>query len=120
MHTRTRLHMPNLNEAGFKSQYVRVRQRKRLRLAFPSDFPVLPRPPAVSIDEKGEVGIIEEEFAVEPLDVDRLGVFFSRDKVEGCISLIKELLSFKCFQADDLEASGAGDAELRFEEVNVS
>lgn len=118
MHTRTRLHMPNLNEARFESQYVRVRQCKRLRLPFPGNLPVLPGSPAVSVDEEGEVGVVEEELAVEPLDVDGLGVLFSCHKVEGCVGLVKELLSLKCFQADNFEAPSTSDAELRLEEVD--
>ena len=120
MHTRTRLHMPNLNETGFKSQYVRVGQRKCLRLALPSDLPVLPGSPTVSIDKKGEVGVVEEKFTVEPLNMNGLGVFFPCDKVKGRISLIEKFLSLQRFQANNLEASGAGDAELRLEKVDIS
>lgn len=89
MHTRTRLHMPNFDEARLKSQYVRIRQGKRLRLAFPGNLPVLPGSPAVSIDEEGEVGIVEEKLAVEPLDVDGFGIFLSGDKVERCVGLVE-------------------------------
>jgi len=89
MHTRTRLHMPDLNEARLKSQYVRVGQGKRLGLAFPGNLPVLPGSPAVPIDKEGEVGIVEKEFAVEPLNMDGFGVFLSGDKIEGGVGLVK-------------------------------
>ena len=94
MHARAGFHMPNLNEAGFKCKNVGVRQSKRGRLSLPRDFPIRPGSPSVSIDKKGEIRVAEEKFAIESLNVDRLGVLFACNEIEGGIGLVKERLCF--------------------------
>ena len=77
----TRLNMPDLNEVWLKCQDIRIAERKSRRVAFPSDLPVLTCSPAVPIDEEREVRVIEQELAVQTLDVDRLDVFSPRNKI---------------------------------------
>ena len=76
------LDVPNFNKARLEGQNIRVMQRKSLRCALPLDFPVGPRPPTVPVDEETEIGIVEQELAVQPLDMDRLDVFFPRYEIE--------------------------------------
>lgn len=71
----------DLDEAGLEREDVWVIQCKRLWCAFPGDFPIRPSPPAVSVDKETKVGVIEQELAIQPLDVDGLDVFFPRDKI---------------------------------------
>ena len=83
-----RLNVSYLNEIRLKRQNVGVVQRESLWRSFPLNFPVLSRSPAVTVDEEGEVGIVEEELAVQTLYVDRLDVFLSCDKVQRGIGLV--------------------------------
>ena len=118
MNTSARFHMANLDEAGFEGEDVRVRQGERLRLALPGDAPIGPGAPAVAVDEEGEVGVVEQELAVQTLDVDGFGLLLARHKVEGGIGLVEQRLGLESLQADDLEAAGAGNAQLGLEEVD--
>lgn len=45
-----------------------MREGKGLRPTFPIYYPVRSRPPTISIDKEGEVGVVEKKFAVEPFD----------------------------------------------------
>ena len=56
--------MSNLYKILFEGKDIRIGQGKRLRLAFPCDLPIGSSSPAIAIDEKGVVGVIEQEFAV--------------------------------------------------------
>lgn len=85
----TRLNVPNLNEAGLERKDIRIIQRKRLRCSFPGDFPVLSCTPSIPIDEEAEVGIIEKEFSIEALDMDRFDVFSSSDEIKRGIGLVE-------------------------------
>ncbi len=118
MRERTGLDISDLDEAGLKSQNVRVRERERLRLALPVDFPVRTGAPTVSIHEEREVGVVEQEVAVQALDVDGLDVLLARDKVERGVGLVQQRLPLQRLQAHNLEALGAADAQLGFEEVD--
>lgn len=85
-----RLDIANLDEARFKGEDVRVRQGKRLRLSFPVDLPIRPGPPPVTVDEKGEIRVIEQKLAVQPLNVHGLDVLLARDEIQRRIGLIEE------------------------------
>ena len=110
--------VPNLYEARLKRQNVRIRQRKGCRSAFPGDFPVGTRSPSIAIHEEGKVSVVKQEFSVQPLHVDWLDVFLLRNEVEGSVSLVKEGLSFGCFQADNFEALRTTNTKSRPKEVN--
>jgi hypothetical protein len=73
--------MPELDKVRLKRQNIRIRERKRVRVTLPGDLPVRTRPPAVAVDEEGEVAVVQEELAVHALDVDWLDVFFAGDEV---------------------------------------
>lgn len=77
-----RLDMPDLDEAGLKGQDVGVAEREGMWSAFPLDLPIGPCAPAVAVDEEAKVGVVEEKFAIETLDVDGTNVFLARDKIE--------------------------------------
>ena len=118
MHTSARLDMANLDEARLERQNIRVRQGERLRLSLPGDPPIGPCAPAVAVDEEGEIGVIEQELAVQTLDMDGFGLLLARNKVQRGIGLIEQRLGLERLETDDLEAAGAGDAQLGFEEVD--
>ncbi len=84
----TRLNVSYLNEIRLESQNVGVIQRECLWCSFPLDSPVLASSPAISVDKEGEIGVIEEELAVQTLYVNGLNVLLSRHEVEGGVSLI--------------------------------
>lgn len=117
MYELTRLQMANLYKVRFECKEIRVRQGEGQRFAFPIDQPIWPGSPAISVDEEREIGVVEEEFAVEPFDGDGDDVF-SGDKVKRGIRMVEKRLRFECFKADDFEATRAGDAELRPQEVD--
>ena len=75
-----------------------MRECESLRSAFPIYYPVRSRPPSISIYEEREVSVMEEKFAIEPLDRDRDDVFAS-DKIERRIGVIEKRLSLKGFEA---------------------
>jgi hypothetical protein len=106
-----RLDMPNFNETGLERQDVRVIQRESLRCSFPSNLPIRSGTPSVAINEETKVRVVEEELAVEPLNVDGFDIFFARNKVERCVGLVEQRLSLGGFQRDDLETSSAANAE---------
>lgn len=65
-------------------------------LAFPIDAPVRPSSPAVPVNEEGEVGIMEEELAIESFDRDGDYVF-AGDEIERGIGMVKKWLSLQRF-----------------------
>ena len=77
-----RLDVADLDEARLEGQDVGVAQGEGLGSAFPLDLPVRPCAPPVAIDEKAEIGVVEEEFAVETLDVNGTNVLFPGDKIK--------------------------------------
>lgn len=81
VHASARIYVSHLDETRLERKDVGVRQRKRRGRAFPVDLPLRPGPPAVPVDEERELRVVEEELAVQPLDVDRLGVFLHRNEV---------------------------------------
>ena len=83
-----RLNVSYLNEIRFESQDVGVVECESLRRSFPLNLPVLSRSPPVAIDKEGEVGVVEEELAVQTLYVDRFDILLSCDKVQGSVSLV--------------------------------
>lgn len=115
---RLRLNIPNLDKVGLKRQDPGIRQGKALRQALPLDAPVGARAPAVAVDKERELAVVEQELAVEALDVDRSHVLLARDEVERGVGLVEEGLRFEGLEGDDFEAAGAGDAELGLEEVD--
>lgn len=118
MHQRARLHMSDLDKARLKRQDVRIAQRERGRLSLPCDLPVRARAPSVAVDVEREVGVVEQELAVQAIDGDGLDVFFAGDEVERGVGRVEEGLRLEGFHRDDFEAAGAADAELGFEEVD--
>lgn len=115
---RAGLDVADLDEAGLEGEDVRVRERERVRLPLPVDLPVRARAPAVPVHEEGEVGVVEQEVAVEALDVDGLDVLAARDEVERGVGLVQQRLALERLEAHDLEAARAADAQLRLEEVD--
>ena len=118
MDTSARLHMSNLDEARFESQDIGVRQRERLRLSLPGDAPIGSGAPPVPIDEEGEIGVIEQELAVQALDMDRFRLLLARHEVQRSVRLVEQRLGLERLQADDLEAAGTGNTQLGLEEVD--
>ena len=80
----------HLDETRFKGQDVGIRQGETLWLTFPIDLPVRSGSPTVAIDEEGEVGIVEQKLAVQPLDVDRLEVLLACDEIQRGIGLVEQ------------------------------
>lgn len=78
----TRLDMPNLDEARLECEDIRIVQRKGLWCSFPRDFPVLSCTPAIAVDKETEIRVIEKEFTIQSLDMDRFDVFPPRHKVK--------------------------------------
>lgn len=76
------LNVPNFDKVGLKRQDIWVRQRERIRSAFPRDFPIRTCPPPIAVDEEGEVAVVEKELSVHTLNVDGLDVFFPCDEIE--------------------------------------
>lgn len=85
----TRLNVSYLNEVWLERQYVRVVECEGLRSALPLNLPVLSSTPAIPVDEKAEVRVVEKELSVHSLDVDWSHVLFACDEVQGSIRLIQ-------------------------------
>ena len=81
-----------------------MREGKGLRTTFPIYYPVRSRPPTVAIHKEREVGVMEKELAIEPLNGDRNNVFAS-DEIERGIGVIKKRLRLKGLETHYLEAS---------------
>ena len=86
----TRLNVSDLDEIRLECQDVRIVEGERLWCSLPLNSPVLSRTPAISVDEEGELRIVEQEFAIETLNVDWLDVLAACDKVQRSIGLVKK------------------------------
>lgn len=113
-----RLNVPDFYKVRLERQYVWVRQRERVRIAFPGDLPVRTRTPAVAVDEERKVAVVEEELAVHTLDVNRFHILFACNEVERRVGLIQQGLRLRGLQADHFKASGTANTESRTEEVD--
>src|SRR5690242_5390129 len=103
--------MPDLDEAWLESKNIRIIQGEALRRALPLYFPILSCAPAVPVDEERKIRIIEQELAIQPLNMYGLDVFLASDKVQRRVGLVEQGLSFSCFKGDDFEATGTTDTE---------
>ena len=103
--------VPYLNEGRLKCENIRVVECEGLRCTLPLNLPVGSCPPAVAVHEEAEVGIVEKEFAVQTLDVNRFHVFFASNKVERSIGLVEESLPFSRLEGDDFEAFRTSNAK---------
>ena len=112
------LNVSKLDKVCLKSKNPWVAEREADRGALPVDAPLRPCSPAVTVDEERELRVVEEELAVESLDVDRLNILLARDKVKRRVGLIEQGLCLECFQGDDFEAASTSDTKLRLEEVH--
>lgn len=83
-----RFHVSDLYEAWLEGQYVRVRECKSLWLSLPRDLPIRPRPPSIAIAKEGEIAVVQQKFAVQPLDVYGLDILLASYEIERGISLI--------------------------------
>lgn len=106
----TSFNMPNLDKIRLKGEYVRIGQGKGIRIPFPANLPVGTGTPTIPIHEEGEIAVVQEEFPIQSLNVDRAYVFSSRHKVERRIGLVEKGLGFRCFETDYFESSRAADA----------
>ena len=112
------LDMPELDKVGFESKDPGVTKCKALRRSFPVDPPLWPRAPTMLVDEERELGVVEQKFAIETLDMDRPDAFLASDKVQRSIGLVEQRLGLQSLQGHDLEALRTCHAELGLEEVN--
>jgi hypothetical protein len=112
------LNMTDLKEALFKSKNVRVRESKVSRISFPGDLPIRSCPPTIPVHKEGEIRVVEEELAVESLDVDRSNGLFPLDEVKGGIGLVKKGLCLRSFETNNFKATSTADAEGRSQEVD--
>lgn len=77
-----RFDVPYFNEGRLKCKNIRVVECKGLRSTLPLNFPVGPCSPAVPVHKEAEVGIVEKEFAVQTLNVNRLHILLASNKVQ--------------------------------------
>lgn len=94
----TGFNVSDLDKARLKGEDVGVVQRKCLRCSFPLNLPILSCSPSITIDEETKVRVVEQELAIQSLDVDWLYVLFARHKVERGIGLVEERLSLCGFK----------------------
>lgn len=71
----------------------------------------------MAVNKKGIFGVVKKEFTIEPFNGNGHDLF-SAHKIEGCIGLVEQGLSFQGFETDNFKAAGAGDAELRSQKVD--
>jgi len=76
-----RIDIPDFDEVRFKCKYPRVGECEALRLTFPINSPIRSSSPTIAVNEERELGIIEEEFAIESLNVYWSNAFFSCNEV---------------------------------------
>ena len=117
MHS-TVLHITKLDKVRFKRKNPRIAERKALWGALPINSPFRSSPPSIAVNKEGEFRVVKQELPVKSFDVNRLDSFFTSHKVERSISLVKQRLCLKGLKGNNFEASCAGDAKLRLEEVN--
>lgn len=113
-----RLDIPDLDKVWLERQDPGIGEREALWQALPVDPPVRSCAPAIAVDEERELRVVEQELAVETLDVDGANVLLPRDEVERRVGLVEERLRLQGLERDDFEATSAGDAELRLKEVD--
>ena len=113
-----RLDVPDFDKVGLESKDVRVGEGKRGGIALPGDLPVRTSAPAIAIDKEGKVAVVQQEFAVHPLDVDWLDVFLAGDEIQRSIGLIQKRLRLGGLQTDDLKPTGTAHAKGRAKEVD--
>jgi hypothetical protein len=89
MNELTCLNMSDFDEVWLKRQDVGVVESKRLWRALPLNSPVLSRSPTISVNEEREFGVIEQEFAIQTLNVNWLDVLSPCDEIERRIRLVK-------------------------------
>jgi hypothetical protein len=77
-----RLNVPDLDEARLEGENIGIMQCKALGSAFPLNLPIGSCPPPVTVDKETKVRVIQEELAIQPLDVDGLDVLLAGDEVE--------------------------------------
>lgn len=106
-----RLDVSYLYEARLEREDVGVAEGEGLGSTFPLYLPVRSCAPAIAIDEEAEVGVVEEEFAVETLDVDGTNVFFASDEIKGCVGLVEEGLTLSGLEGDNFKPFGTAHAE---------
>ena len=76
-----RFDVPYFDEGWLKRKNIRIVECKGLWSPLPLNFPVGPCAPAVPVDKEAEVGIVEKEFAVQTLNVNRLHILLAGNKV---------------------------------------
>jgi hypothetical protein len=113
-----RLDVTDLYEARLERQDVGVAEGEGLGSAFPLYLPIRSCAPTVAIDEKAKIGVVEEEFAVQTLDVNGTNVLFAGHEIKRCIGLVQERLTLSCLKRDNLKALGAAYAESGSEIVD--
>ena len=74
--------MANLHEVRLKRKYVRIRQGECVRVPFPADLPIRTGPPAIAVDEEGEVAIVKKKFSIQSLNMNRFDIFSSSNEVK--------------------------------------
>jgi hypothetical protein len=114
----TALNVSELDEVGFECQDPGVAERKANGRSLPVDTPLRSCPPSITIDEEGELRVVQEELAVETLNMDWLDVLFTRNEIERSISLIEQRLCLEGLKRHDFKAASTGNAELRLEEMD--
>src|SRR4051812_46374909 len=77
-----RVDVSDFDEIRLECKDPGVRECKALWLTFPVDSPVRSCTPTIPIDKEREIGVVEEKFAVETLDVDWSNILLSRNKVQ--------------------------------------
>ena len=76
MHRQT-INIPQFNKIRLKRQNPRRAQRKGLRRALPIHPPLRPSPPPVPIHKERKLAVIEQELAIQPLNVNRFDVLLT-------------------------------------------
>ena len=105
-----RFHVPYLNKSRLKCKHIGVVECKGLRCTLPFDLPVRSCSPAIAVDKKTEVGIVEKEFAVQTLNVNRFNILFAGDEVERGVGLVQKSLPLCCLKRNNFEAFRTSDA----------
>lgn len=85
----TSLDVSDLNKIGLKCKNIWIRKSKRIGISLPGNLPVRPSTPAIPVDEKREIAIVQEELAIHPLNMDRLHVFLPCDEIKRGIGLVQ-------------------------------
>lgn len=85
----TGLNVSDLDKIGLKCKNIRIRKSKRIGISLPGDLPVRPSTPAIPVDEKREITIVQEELAIHPLNVNGFHVFLSCDEIKRGIGLVQ-------------------------------